>query len=141
MAALVWAVQRPWGFTPPWIAVLEASVQAGLGMCLLRYGQRAVSATLAFVLLVLAYPVFRVVHSLYDGHPAAQMGLPAVAALVGGPLFFGVVRAFPVLLLLAAAPSPRRRKVAAIAFIVFLVLYVSSRGLMMYSFQHAASTS
>lgn len=139
MQSLVWAVQRPWGFAPSWIAVVEAVLQAGLGVCLLRIGQRAVSAALAFVLVAFALPVVRVGVSLYNGHPMAQLGLPGVAAMVGGPLFFGAVRALPVFLLLAAAPTPSRRKVAAIAFVVWMLLYVSAHGLTMYSLQYAAS--
>jgi hypothetical protein len=139
MQVVLWAVESSWGFTAAWTGFVEPVVQALVGVVLLGFGSRVVAIGLAFGLVAFATPVLRSVLLLHEYHPAVRSGPLMVALVLSGPAGFGVLRALPILLLLCGTQSPRRRQVAAVAFVLWMLVFVSLRGLMLYSFQFTSS--
>jgi hypothetical protein len=105
-AVTTWGIECFWELMPTWQAVLEASVQIALGMGLLRFGRRAIPATIT---ILGAAALYRLVFHI---QLAEHVGLRGLAL----PAVFDVLNFSPPLLLLLGRPGRTRCRVALVAF-------------------------
>ena len=110
-ALLTWIAQAFWDFWPTWMAVVETTVFAALGLGLIRMGRKLVLPTFALLLIAELVRFIRLVPRF------EQAGMVALA----GPLVAAVLEILPALLLLVGVPSRARFRTALVLFIVLQV--------------------